>query len=489
MFFKKISQSNELKLGDIAKKIFPSALIFDAINGDLGTASDEIGKNSKKIIMAYGYARRVAVAALYIQGHFKKEDYDHVHAIFKSLQFQTDPSVEFQEQAFSDAIAFMQTYHQTITSVFAKALILIAQEYEVNHNKLDDGELIKKVLDFAYQKQHINSTLGTRMEDIVLNITQGVNSRIRTKEVALQFALEELDAARQGNEEAIQFVKNSWFNPSDYEGAMHNSFEEVDGPNGPQQFLLSSIMKYSSDVNFMISVRLRVLENIINDWGLETHSNEGDPDSDAGDEFWKWVRNNCGRVEFSPQEIETWGDLKELNLQSNELGELSYDISILTGLVYLCLFHNNYSAVPEAVFNLTELTHLNLGANQIAELPRYIGRLHKLKILDLERNIIISLPCELGELTNLEQLIVNNNNLASLPKEIGKMVALKHISMWDNNLNSLPDEIMNLNNLETIDLQNNNFTDEGAKKWIDKFSNTKCKISFGNQKGNISAPI
>lgn len=153
MFFKKLSQSQELKLGDIAQKSFRSALIFDAINGDLGAASDEIGKNSKKIIMAYGYARRIAVAALYIQGHFKKEDYDHVHAIFKSLQYHTDPSVGFQEQAFADAISFMQTYHHMVTSVLAKALILIAQEYEINPIKLDDGELIKMVLEFAFQNQ------------------------------------------------------------------------------------------------------------------------------------------------------------------------------------------------------------------------------------------------------------------------------------------------------------------------------------------------
>jgi hypothetical protein len=104
--------------------------------------------------------------------------------------------------------------------------------------------------------------------DIVANITQGVNSRISSERVALQFVLEELDAARQGNEVALQFVKNSGFSPSEYEGAMQNSFEEVDGPDGPQQFLLSSVMQYSSDMDFMVNLRLKVVENIIHDWGL-----------------------------------------------------------------------------------------------------------------------------------------------------------------------------------------------------------------------------
>jgi Leucine-rich repeat (LRR) protein len=132
---------------------------------------------------------------------------------------------------------------------------------------------------------------------------------------------------------------------------------------------------------------------------------------------------------------------------------------------------------------------LNLGINQISELSRGIGRLKKLKILDLGQNKLVTLPRELGELINLEQLIVHNNNLTSIPKEIGDMAALKHISISDNDLSSLPDEIMNLNNLETIELQNNNFTSENVKKWTDRFGNTKCKISFGYQQGDISDPI
>jgi Leucine-rich repeat (LRR) protein len=69
------------------------------------------------------------------------------------------------------------------------------------------------------------------------------------------------------------------------------------------------------------------------------------------------------------------------------------------------------------------------------------------------------------------------------------MTALKRISISYNDLSNLPEEIMNLNNLETIELQNNNFTDENANRWADRFSATKCKISFGYQRGNISEPI
>lgn len=326
---------------------------------------------------------------------------------------------------------------------------------------------------------------------IVIEVTKGVNDRINSTQVARQFVLEELDAARQGNEKAVQFVKNSGFNTSEYEGAMLNSFEDVDGTNGPQQFLINSLMPYASDMDLMVNLRLQVVENVIDEWCLleQDDTDTKASSNNTGNYFWDWVKNNCNCVKFEPEEIEKWSDLKKLELRSNDLAELSGDISVLTGLLDLSLFHNNLSIVPKVIFNLTELTKLNLGVNQISELPRGIRQLKKLRILDLGLNQLISLPSEIGKLINLEQLIIHENNLTSIPKEIGNMTALKHISIWDNDLSSLPDEIMKLKNLETIELQNNNFSDENVKKWIDKFSNTKCKISFGYQQGNISEPI
>lgn len=111
------------------------------------------------------------------------------------------------------------------------------------------------------------------VNDLASKIEKGVSDRIATKEVAFQFVLEELDAARQGNNAAIQFVNNSGFSASEYEGAMQNSFEEVDGANGPQQFLLSSIMQYRSDMDFMVNLRLKVVQKVIDHWQLKNGGN------------------------------------------------------------------------------------------------------------------------------------------------------------------------------------------------------------------------
>ena len=97
--------------------------------------------------------------------------------------------------------------------------------------------------------------------------SQEVMKRIGSYDVALQFVLEEIEAASSGNAIAINFAKNSGFSESDYKGAMHNSFDEVDGPAGPQQFLLGFVMQLS-DIDLMVRLRVATVDKIMQDWNL-----------------------------------------------------------------------------------------------------------------------------------------------------------------------------------------------------------------------------
>ena len=151
MFFRKSKQPPARKLGDIVKRVHRSGYVFDEINCDLGASADEISKESKEILMAYGYARRAAATALYLQGYFTKDDIDYVRSIFKSIQVKTGHSVEFQEQAFADSISFMQSYHHLITAKFIRELARISRDCEIPDEKLDDNELFKEVLETLYR--------------------------------------------------------------------------------------------------------------------------------------------------------------------------------------------------------------------------------------------------------------------------------------------------------------------------------------------------
>jgi hypothetical protein len=140
-------------LADIVPRVHQTGYIFVDVNNDLGEACDDIFKNSPEIIMAYGYARRVSVAAIYIQGLVQDDVYDHVLGNFKALQSQTDGSVEFQEKAFSDAIDFMKTYNPTFSKLIARKIVEIAQVYDFPEGVMDDSQLIGSVLETIYKEQ------------------------------------------------------------------------------------------------------------------------------------------------------------------------------------------------------------------------------------------------------------------------------------------------------------------------------------------------
>ena len=94
-----------------------------------------------------------------------------------------------------------------------------------------------------------------------------VMKRIDSYDIALQFVLEELDAARQGDDTAINFANNSGFKENEYVGAMGNSFEEVDGPDGPQNCLLNIVLQIS-DIDLMVRLRVATVDKIMLYWNL-----------------------------------------------------------------------------------------------------------------------------------------------------------------------------------------------------------------------------
>lgn len=113
------------------------------------------------------------------------------------------------------------------------------------------------------------------LNDVAEVIHDLVSSKIKTKEVAYQFILEELEAAAQGNQEAQNFVANNKFTADEFEGAMQNSIPEVDGPDGPQQTLLTLLMQVTSSPEMIASIRIRVVQKIINHWFSEEENTEG----------------------------------------------------------------------------------------------------------------------------------------------------------------------------------------------------------------------
>lgn len=269
MFFRKESKDMH-KLSSYVRKVNDKEFIFLNINDDLGMAV-EGGSNDWPpiILMAYSYVRRAAISALYVQGVVDKDIFEYVKTMFHGMQQRTDPSVDFQNEAASLAFDFIKSYNQVLSALVIKKIVQVAEQYEIPKHVLSDQELISAVINLMNEEQRkIKRTQSLNVDEIANDIAKGVIDKIISKKIARQFVLEELDAASQGNDDAVFFAQNSGFSPWEYSGAMRNSYKEVDGPDGPQQYLLKSISNYSFDIDFMVKIRVQVVRIVIAHWGL-----------------------------------------------------------------------------------------------------------------------------------------------------------------------------------------------------------------------------
>ena len=122
--------NEKVRLIDVVKKNnnLPEG-IFSNINNDLNdsiTADHDI-----MILMAYGYARRVAAAAIYLQGTFNREHYNQASTVFKSLQFRTGQSIEFQEEAAKQAEELLTSYNSRIDKEFMAMVTNLVETNQV----------------------------------------------------------------------------------------------------------------------------------------------------------------------------------------------------------------------------------------------------------------------------------------------------------------------------------------------------------------------
>jgi hypothetical protein len=126
-----------------------------------------------------------------------------------------------------------------------------------------------------------------------------INEKIPSLEVARQFILEELDAASAGNHIAQQFVLDSGFEDHEYKGALHNSFDEVDGENGPQQFLnVLLLSQIKNDMDLMISLRVKIVDHLMRHWELGRYALDNTVEENMTDVF---MFDNSANVISAPK--------------------------------------------------------------------------------------------------------------------------------------------------------------------------------------------
>jgi len=132
-----------ITLASIVGKEHQTGYVFGNIMNDLGASAESIMEYSKLMQMTYAYARRAAAIALYLQGVIDIDAYDHNVAFFKAMQQNTEHTVEFQEQAFTDAVIYMQTYNPSITRLLVQYMASSAQTCTPPEGIFSDSQLFE----------------------------------------------------------------------------------------------------------------------------------------------------------------------------------------------------------------------------------------------------------------------------------------------------------------------------------------------------------
>ena len=90
------------------------------------------------------------------------------------------------------------------------------------------------------------------------------------------------------------------------------------------------------------------------------------------------------------------------------------------------------NTIPARLYLCQNLKELNLNFNNLEFLPDDISRFQNLSSLNLNNNKIISLPASIGSLSKLQYLSLTNNKLQFLPNEISSLRNLKILHLEGN---------------------------------------------------------
>jgi len=144
-------------------------------------------------------------------------------------------------------------------------------------------------------------------------IMEMLNNEITSLELAKQFVLEELDAARQGNEYAQIFAKNSGFKSYEYVGALTRTRWKGDESKLEhiQLYVREAFFFPIRDVDLMVELSTAVVDKIMKKWALGKYTSKSKLDkNDIMEQLSLMSRNNTLKehaIEIIPiNEIWSW---------------------------------------------------------------------------------------------------------------------------------------------------------------------------------------
>eukprot|EP00960_Hanusia_phi_P045046 756999-Hanusia_phi.AAC.2 len=112
-------------------------------------------------------------------------------------------------------------------------------------------------------------------------------------------------------------------------------------------------------------------------------------------------------------------------------------------------------ACPRRLPYLSKLREVDLSSNRIVEMPFEIGRLYKLQSLNLSQNFLSKLPSSLGDCVALKEIVISNNVIDAIPDQLGQLKLLEQLDASHNRLFEIPPSLKNCVSLVYLNVGEN----------------------------------
>nr|CCA18050.1 conserved hypothetical protein [Albugo laibachii Nc14] len=128
--------------------------------------------------------------------------------------------------------------------------------------------------------------------------------------------------------------------------------------------------------------------------------------------------------------------LRVLNLASNTISRIPFEIAQLGSLTHLLLDDNDLKELPDTIISLGNLEVLHCDNNSIQKLPLSIGNLSNLRVLSISCNCVSQLPSSIMDLRSLQAFRANGNCFVQYPAVLYQLDEriIGHIELCNNSI-------------------------------------------------------
>ncbi|BDD01328.1 leucine-rich repeat domain-containing protein [Persicobacter psychrovividus] len=176
------------------------------------------------------------------------------------------------------------------------------------------------------------------------------------------------------------------------------------------------------------------------------------PDEISSMKIKKIWMTDCNQLTYISPNLGQQDSLEELNFSFNaEFGTAFYNRNSIPRTI----------PIPEEIKHCKNLKNLDLEYNELTSIPDYVFEIPSLEILGFRGNKISEIPEKISKLQKLRRIYVTNNQLKTLPKAFGQMPNLETISVWGNAISkeNLPVEMFDISREKRCSLLLNMFQD------------------------------